>query len=410
MLSEVLNRYSICARGCSGILFCLALTTQTITAYLAKKDTAKNPTTRLEFMERGGRAHMKMKKKILIAPLNWGLGHAARCIPIINALLLHNFTPILASDGAALALLKKEFPELESIALPSYNIIYSKNKNLLKLKLLMHAPKIMSAIRLEKNAINSIVKTHTIDGIISDSRFGVYHKDVPSVFITHQLRVLSGNTTWLSTAIHQKIIRKFDACWVPDYSDTPNLSGTMGHIKKLGLHVTYIGPLSRFKKLTYHPEFEVMVLLSGPEPQRGILERKLHSIFKDYDGKVLFVRGIMEKEQVHYTSKNMTIYNYMTTEMLEKSLNTSQLIVARSGYTTIMDLAKLGKSAFLIPTPGQPEQEYLARTLMKNNWAPSCQQEDFSLEKLKTIGHYEGFETRAQETNFNELFRLFQSK
>ncbi|MBJ7880098.1 glycosyltransferase [Gelidibacter salicanalis] len=351
-----------------------------------------------------------MKKKILIAPLNWGLGHAARCIPIINALLQHNFIPIIASDGAALSLLKKEFPELETVELPSYNISYSKNGYYLKLKLLMDTPKILRAIKQERRAINTIVKNHAIVGIISDNRFGIYHQDIPSVFITHQLKVLSGNTTWLSTALHQKIIRRFDACWVPDYSDTPNLSGTMGHRNKAHPNVTYMGPLSRFQKLTCPFEFEIMVLLSGPEPQRDILERKLLDLFKDYDAKVLFVRGVMENEQTYYTSKNLTIYNYMTTEMLEKSLNASKLIVARSGYTTIMDLAKLGKRAFFIPTPGQPEQRYLAKIMMKNNWAPSCEQKNFSLERLNTVGGYNGFETKDQETNFKELFCLFEGK
>ncbi|WP_299398599.1 glycosyltransferase [uncultured Gelidibacter sp.] len=351
---------------------------------------------------------MKIKKRILIAPLNWGLGHAARCIPIINALLTHNFTPIIASDGAALSLLKKEFPELESVELPSYNIRYSKNGDFLKLKLLMHTPRIIKTIRLEQLAIERIVKTHAIDGIISDNRFGVFHKDIPSVFITHQLKVLSGNTTRLSTAIHQRIIKKFDVCWVPDYAGEPNLSGTMGHIENAELNITYIGPLSRFQKSAAPTEYEIMVLLSGPEPQREILEKKLLTTFKDYNGKVLFVRGVMGTEQSCHTSNNMTVYNFMTTEMLEKSLNTSNLIIARSGYTTLMDLAKLGKKAFFIPTPGQFEQEYLAKTMTENNWAPSCNQQEFSLEKLKSIHDFNGFELMDEEINYKTLFRLFE--
>jgi uncharacterized protein (TIGR00661 family) len=351
-----------------------------------------------------------MKKKILVAPLNWGLGHAARCIPIINALLQHHFTPVIASDGAALLLLKKEFPNLEVLELPSYNITYSKKGSLLKLKLLRNTPHILKTVRLEQQAIKSIVKLHGIDGIISDNRFGLYHKDVPSVFMTHQLKVLSGNTTWLSTKIHQKIIKRFDACWVPDHSEQPHLSGTMGHIENANFNITYIGPLSRFQKQSCHSEFDIMVLLSGPEPQREILEKKLLSTFKNYDGKVLFIRGIVEAEQVFYTSQNLTVYNYMTTAMLEKSLNASTLIVARSGYTTIMDLAKLGKKAFFIPTPGQFEQEYLARRMTEEKWAPSCAQEDFSLEKLKEMDDYTGLETMATEFNFKALFSLFESK
>lgn len=351
-----------------------------------------------------------MKKKILVAPLNWGLGHAARCIPIINALLQHNFTPILASDGAALSLLKKEFPDLEALELPAYNISYSKKGYLLKFKLFKDAPQILKAIRLEQRAIQTIVKKHDIGGIISDNRFGVYHKNVPSVFITHQLKVLSGNTTWLSTKMHQKIIKKFDACWVPDHFGPPHLSGKMGHLDKPSFKVNYIGPLSRFRKLSCDIEFDVMVLLSGPEPQRGILEKKLLTEFKDYKGKTLFVRGIVEAKQDCYTSGNLIVYNYMTTEFLEKYLNASRLIVARSGYTTIMDLAKLGKKAFFIPTPGQFEQNYLARRMKEKNWAPSCKQNDFTLDKLEAIERFGGLETLDQETNFKELFGLFEGK
>ncbi|MEO5787780.1 glycosyltransferase, partial [Gelidibacter sp.] len=271
-----------------------------------------------------------MKKKILIAPLNWGLGHATRCIPIINALAQHNFTPIMASDGAALSLLTKEFPDLEAVELPSYNISYAKKRNHLKLKLLKDTPKILKTIRDEQKAVKLIVKTHQIDGIISDNRFGVYHKDLPSAYITHQLKVLSGNTTWLSTKIHQKTIQRFNECWVPDTLEQPNLSGKMGHIEDHGLNIKYIGPLSRFQKTESEFQYDIMILLSGPEPQRSILEEKLLKEFKNYNFKVLFVKGIIEEEQTVHTSGNMTIYNFMTSELLEKSINSSELIVARS--------------------------------------------------------------------------------
>ncbi|TXE09029.1 glycosyltransferase [Gelidibacter salicanalis] len=351
-----------------------------------------------------------MKQKILIAPLNWGLGHATRCIPIIRSLLICNYTPILASDGAALALLKKEFPELEAIELPSYNITYTKNGNFLKLKLLLDGPKIIKAISAEKRALETIVKTHHIDGIISDNRFGMYHKGFPSVFITHQLQVLSGTTTWLSTRLHQRIIKKFDACWVPDYNDAPQLSGIMGQAKNAIFKIHYLGPLSRFEKQVIPYEFDVMVLLSGPEPQREILETILLTAFEKYNGKVLFVRGVVESEQTCRTIKNITIYNYMTTPMLEHSLNVSKLIVARSGYTTIMDLAKLEKKAFFIPTPGQPEQMYLAQLMLQHNYAAFCRQEEFTLDKLGIVDRYAGFKSRDDTANFAELFRLFERK
>lgn len=351
-----------------------------------------------------------MKQKILIAPLNWGLGHATRCIPIIRALLICNYTPIVASDGAALALLKKEFPEQVAIELPSYNITYARNGNFLKLKLLLDGPKIMRTINAEKRALETIVKTHQIDGIISDNRFGMYHEGLPSVFITHQLKVLSGTTTWLSTSLYQRIIKKFDACWVPDYPDAPQLSGIMGHVSNPIFKVTYLGPLSRFEKQIVPFEYDVMVLLSGPEPQREILETILLTAFKKYNGKVLLVRGVVKSEQTRHTFKNITVYNYMTTTFLEHALNASKLIVARSGYTTIMDLAKLEKKAFFIPTPGQPEQMYLAQLMLQYNYAPYCRQEEFTLDKLGIVDRYTGFKSKDNAPDFKELFRLFERK
>ena len=183
-----------------------------------------------------------MSKRILIAPLNWGLGHATRCIPIIHELIKNNFEPVIGSDGDALSLLRKEFPYLKSVELPSYHVNYSRKGSFFKLKLISNVPSIAIAMKNENNFINKIVKTHHIDGIISDNRLGLYCKEVPSVIITHQLNVLSGNTTWLSTKLHQKFINRFNQCWIPDFKGDKNLSGTLGHSNKISVSTKYIGP------------------------------------------------------------------------------------------------------------------------------------------------------------------------
>ncbi|MGJ8591880.1 MAG: glycosyltransferase [Aquaticitalea sp.] len=351
-----------------------------------------------------------MKKKILVAPLNWGLGHATRCIPIINALIDTNFEPIIASDGIALALLKKEFPNVLHIELPAYDITYSKKGHFLKLKLLKDAPKVMNAMMAEKKATAQIIETYKIDGIISDNRLGVHSTHVPSVFMTHQLQVLSGNTTWLSTKMHQKIIKRFDECWVPDNVGSPNLSGELGHAIPKNIVVKHIGPLSRFKKTDCKIRYDIMVLLSGPEPQRTLLENILWEKFKNYTGTLLFVKGVIEKEQVMEQRGSITIYNYLMGTQLETALNESELIISRSGYTTIMDLATLGKKAFFIPTPGQFEQEYLAKRLMQNKNVPYCKQNDFYLEKLKIVPQYTGLDTPEYDLNYKKLFQLFKGE
>src|SRR5690606_38670334 len=135
---------------------------------------------------------------------------ATRCIPIITALIENNFIPVIASDGMSLELLKKEFPDLEYFELPTYHVTYPKNKRWFKLKLLQQLPKLLQAITAEKKATKRIIDTKNIHGIISDNRLGVYNKSIPCVYITHQLQVLSGNTTWLSTKLHLRFIKKFN--------------------------------------------------------------------------------------------------------------------------------------------------------------------------------------------------------
>ena len=153
-----------------------------------------------------------------------------------------------------------------------------------------------------------------------------------------------------------------------------------------------------------------MVLLSGPEPQRSILEEKLLLEFMDYKGKVVFIKGVIAPEQKITIQNSLTIYNYMTSVELEKAINESELVVSRSGYTTIMDLAKLEKKAFFIPTPGQFEQEYLANYLEEKNIAPFVRQKDFRLEHLKLVENYSGFKL-VKPTVFNKsLFSLFEGK
>jgi uncharacterized protein (TIGR00661 family) len=332
-----------------------------------------------------------MSKRILIAPLNWGLGHATRCIPIINELINNNFEPVIGSDGIALSLLRKEFPMIEAVELPSYNINYSKKGSYFKLKLIFNIPSMASAIKNENNFIKQFVKTHNIDGIISDNRLGLYCKQVPCVIMTHQLNVLSGNTTWLSTKLHQQFINRFDECWIPDFKGDKNLSGTLGHSKNISITTKYIGPLSRFKKIASEMKYDLMVLLSGPEPQRTLLENKLLTDLKNYNGSVVFIKGKVESEQKITVDDNLTIYNYMTSSELEKAINESRLILSRSGYTTIMDLAKLEKKAFFIPTPGQYEQIYLAKKLKEDFIAPYSFQDDFSIEKLDEVKQFNGF-------------------
>ena len=348
-----------------------------------------------------------MKKRILVAPLNWGLGHATRCIPIIKALVAHGFEPIIASDGVALALLRKELPGFTFVELPSYNVTYAKKGKHFKLKMVKDSPKLLKAIKAEKKAVKTIINTYDITGVISDNRLGVYNKALPCVFITHQLQVLSGSTTWLSTKLHEKFIKRFDQCWVPDTDAPINLSGKLGHNPGLSMNLKYLGPISRFTKLNIPLTIDLLVLLSGPEPQRTMLETRLLDEVKLFFGNVTFVRGVPEEHQNIRQEGNATIYNFMTTEKLEKTINQSRIVLCRSGYTTVMDLAALEKKAFFIPTPGQTEQEYLAKRLAELKLAPCCQQDDFKIALLDQVSNYSGLSKFSTAIDYEALFSLF---
>lgn len=354
---------------------------------------------------------MSKKKTILVAPLNWGLGHATRCIPIINALLTRKFEVLIASDGPALLLLQKEFPLLESMELPSYNIIYPKNGSYFKWKMLLKLPRIQKTIAAEKRLVKQLATEGKIQGIISDNRFGLRNAVIPSVFITHQLNVLSGGTSYFSSKIHQQIIKKFSVCWVPDVDNLIlNLSGKLGHLKRNPFPIKYIGILSRMQKREVPKTIDILILLSGPEPQRTIFEEKIKQTLKKSKKNIFIVQGLVENDQIWQDFENIKMVNYMTGNELEDTINKSELIISRPGYTTLMDLTALEKKAFFIPTPGQYEQKYLAKRLKNLAIAPSCKQKNFSLEKLNEIEMYKGLKALPEsKIDFTKLFSLFQA-
>ncbi|RPD97516.1 glycosyltransferase [Aureibaculum marinum] len=346
------------------------------------------------------------KKKILVAPLNWGLGHASRCIPIIEALIANNLTPVLASDGDALNLLRKEFPTLKSYQLPSYNIKYSAG-NSQKTQLLLVSATVIKASIKERKVVEKIHKEEGLSGIISDNRFGVRLKEIPSVYITHQINVFSGKTTVITSKVHQNIIAKFDECWVPDNINS-QFSGDLSLIKNSKLKVRYIGAISRFKKKNIPKKYDLLIVLSGAEPQRSLLEEILIEKIKKYQKKIMFVRGVFSDKKPPIIANHVATANYMLSKDLEEVINESEVILARSGYSTILDLAKLNKKAFFIPTPGQYEQEYLAERMSKLNLAPYASQDNFNIEKLALAYTFKGLKSTTEVDKINsDLFKLF---
>ncbi|MDP3353888.1 MAG: glycosyltransferase [Flavobacteriaceae bacterium] len=288
--------------------------------------------------------------------------------------------------------------------MPSYNITYPKNGNV-QWHLMKQIPHILKTIKTEHSLIQEIIQKENIDGIISDNRFGVWSESVPSVYITHQIKVLSGLTTFLSSYFHHKILHKFGECWIPD-SPLQNLAGKLASKNGLKIPIKYIGSISRLKYQKLPIEYDICVLLSGPEPQRTVLENILLNEFQAYKGSICFIRGVISDTAAFKSKLPFTFFNYLTTQDLNNIINQSELIIARSGYSTILDLACLGKKAFFIPTPGQTEQEYLAKNFKLKGIAPFCKQPEFKLQKLDVLKNYSGFTVQENQIN-PSLFNLF---
>lgn len=336
---------------------------------------------------------MKTKKKILVAPLDWGLGHATRCMPIITELLNQGTEVVIASDGRSYQLLKNEFPDLLHLPLPSYNVSYQ-GKGSLLLAMAMQVPKFINTIYKEHKSLQRIIRDYKIDAVISDNRYGLWSKKIPCIFLTHQLFIQIPNSiSFLSPVtdfINHKFIQKYDECWVPDVEGEGNLSGRLSHKRKIqDISPFFIGALSRLHKIEKaEKKYDLLTVLSGPEPQRTIFEKIILSQIQKVnlsagrqDLKTLIVRGVTEQNEKTLVNEKVEMVSYLNAKELNEAMNHSELLLSRSGYSTIMDLAVLGKKAILIPTPGQTEQEYLAEELKKRKIFYTQKQKEFDLMK-----------------------------
>ncbi|MCX6207345.1 MAG: glycosyltransferase [Bacteroidetes bacterium] len=331
-------------------------------------------------------------QRVLIAPLDWGLGHATRCIPIIKAFQLLHYEVIIAADGPSAKLLTNEFPELRVVHLDGYHIQYASTAKGLPWKLFLQIPKILSSIKKEHQWLDTFIQKEKIDLIISDNRYGVCTNKVPCVFITHQL-LIKTPYTFLEKFI-QKInyhfINHFSACWVPDNAGEPNVAGVLSHpsaLPKIPVH--YLGILSRMQVHKIEAiQFDHCFLISGPEPQRTLLEKKIVEMLPLLAGKVVIVRGLPNAGNSIIVPSNTKVFDHLSTNELASVIYSSKLIICRSGYTTVMELIGMRKNALLIPTPMQTEQEYLATKLVSENRFQMVSQDELDATKVLAAYNY----------------------
>jgi len=307
--------------------------------------------------------------RALYAVLNMGLGHATRSLPLIRALHSWGWEVLIASSGRALALLQQECPWARFAFLPDYNIRYARNR-WLAAKVLVQTPKVLARIFLERREVDRLVSRFQPDLILSDHRYGVWHREVPSLFLSHQLRFavprgfepLAG----VPAAFNRWFHRKYRLILVPDERSggCGKLSGELSRFPSHEDRYVFVGPLSSVPRLHLRADIDVLISVSGPEPQRSVFEEIVLRQAPRLPGKKVVLLGRSERAgEKRAANGGVEILEHPSRRLAAELMNRAKLIVSRPGYSTLMELAELGKKALLVPTPGQTEQEYLARRL-----------------------------------------------
>jgi len=336
----------------------------------------------------------------LIAPLDWGLGHVTRCIPLIQALLNKGHKVMTCGNKEAEILFKEHFPSLEHIIIDGYNVKYSKNKSQ-AFAMIIQSPKFFFTIKKEKKTAEALTEKLNLDYIISDNRFGFRSSRTKNIFICHQIHIQGPKILMpIFYRINTFFIKQFDYCWIPDHPGKNKLSGILSENPK-PKNCSYIGPLSRFSKPAESKsyKFKYLAILSGPEPQRTLLEQIIFKQFLKQEKPCAIIGG--KPNGSEYIKNNITYFNHLKTEDFFKTVKASKYLIARSGYSNIMDLSILKKDAILIPTPGQTEQEYLAKHHSKASNIKWMKQSNFKLNGNKDFGKIKSFQN--QELLLSEL-------
>lgn len=313
--------------------------------------------------------------KILVAPLDWGLGHATRCIPIIRACIEAGHTVELATCGSIATLYKGEFPELVQHEFPSYGIRYPRVGLAMPFWLLKNLSRLRIVMAAEHARAEELVKECGFDMIISDNRFGCYSRKVHSVYMTHQLRIAFpfpfSYFEKMGIRYHAKFMRRFSEVWVPDIPDFPGLAGKLSHVLQMPLPVKYVGILSRFAEpvTEISKEYDFLGVISGPEPMRTEFQNRLLVALSEIPGKHAVILGTPGRPVPTEHPENVTLFSHLETPEFARVVAGSRHVVSRSGYSTVMDVARLGANCVFVPTPGQTEQVYLGRSLRRSGFA-----------------------------------------
>lgn len=303
------------------------------------------------------------KERILVSPLNWGLGHVSRTIPIIEALLQNENEVIICCTNAQRELYFSFFPDSIYEDFPGYPFQF-KGKGNWSWDILRHLNKLKHFLNEEQKLVQQLVHKHQATILLSDQRYGFKNKDTKNIIISHQPRLPISVWNVFAHVWNTRLLFDFDELWIPD-DQNHTFAGKLSHSNHKNTH--YLGPVSRFNDFTKYEEFqlEYLAIISGPEPYASQFYKEVVAFLrrKKVPSAIVIPSSVMIEDKLPSFIKKHIQPDKRTLELL---LQKSNIIISRCGYSTLMDLHFTGHHALLVPTPGQMEQSYLATLHSKN--------------------------------------------
>lgn len=304
--------------------------------------------------------------KILFAASSWGLGHATRDLILIQALMDAGHSVTVLSTDRALKLLRGELADqCDYIDLPDIPKALGHTSASFYLKMTMALPLVFRTFRREHRFVDELCRAGKCDRIVSDSRYGVWSRDVPSYHLMHTLHQISPFRVRLVEHVIESIQRGLlsgaKKVLIPDQEEN-GLAGELCHdlVAFRRDQIEYLGILSSVLRMPVEQDIDYFITVSGVEPQRSILEKKVLRQARELDGRVVITLGRPDLPFSVSDDGRLAIYSFLGRRRQAEMLNRARTVVSRSGYTTLMELAELGKRALMVPAVGQSEQEYLA--------------------------------------------------
>ena len=328
--------------------------------------------------------------KALVAPLDWGLGHATRCAPIVREFLEKGCDVELAVTRGNAAILREMFPDVRQRLAPSYNIVYPKHGYNMAFWLLKNSAHLRAVMRAEHHYAEEMVERHGYDILVSDNRFAFRSRKAKSVYMTHQCRIAFPKMLRMFEAFgaawHASVMSRFDEVWVPDVPEFPGYAGSLSHVERCPRPLKFVGPLSRFAMLPLTQSTEkdlgIVAVVSGVEPARSRFASRLSSVLPQIPGKHVVILGKPDSTRKSWTAGNVTFYNHLPTQEFAEVISRAGWVISRGGYSTVMDMAVLGAKCIFVPTPGQYEQVVLASDLSAAGFAVSIEEGSLSVDSL----------------------------